>query len=139
MKSKVVLVDKAGNFSNPFEFSIECTGVARNALQSSPFGGAVSENPSALDSMIKSFQSRAGHLIVAIEGSSFSSFSVEIFDLHGQRIHHSMSKASETKVLNLSEAVEERLANGVYLYFVTAKKYDGTLVHSPIKKLILLN
>ncbi len=62
---------------------------------------------------------------------------LNIFNLSGRLIYHTdwVSNGFEWDLLNDRE---QRLANGVYLYVVTIRKQDGTILRSQVKKLVIL-
>jgi len=61
-----------------------------------------------------------------------------VFNLAGQRVYESGFVPSSTLGWNLLNQRGERVANGVYLYVVTAKGFDGVVIRSKAKKLVVL-
>ncbi len=70
-------------------------------------------------------------------GQGISSIGVEIYDLNGRRIF-AQEEAGTRLIWNLRRSDGERIANGVYLYTITAQGFDGSVIRSDIKKLLLL-
>jgi len=63
---------------------------------------------------------------------------VEIYDLAGKKVFASGTILGNTFEWHLQNNLGEVVANGVYLYIVTARGFDGKLVRSEVKKLIVL-
>jgi len=71
------------------------------------------------------------------EGQGIAGLEVEVFDLAGKRVFSSSAKGNKLD-WHLQSNEGSLVANGVYLYVVTVKGYDGTEVKSEIKKLVVL-
>jgi hypothetical protein len=64
-------------------------------------------------------------------------FSVMIFDLSGKLVFHS-GWVENGFTWNLLDNRGQPLANGVYLYVITYRREDGTILRSEVKKLVIL-
>ncbi|MCR4405219.1 MAG: PKD domain-containing protein [Candidatus Acetothermia bacterium] len=73
----------------------------------------------------------------SVEGSGIAEIAVEIFDLSGRTVFTSgwVGNAFEWHLLNTRGQI---VANGVYLYLVTVRGLDGALLHSGVRKLVVL-
>jgi hypothetical protein len=78
-----------------------------------------------------------GGMSVTVQGSGVESVRLQVFALDGKLV---LNKTVEGSYLQFSPLDDEGqpLANGVYLYVVTVKGYDGTEVKSEIHKLVVL-
>jgi hypothetical protein len=63
---------------------------------------------------------------------------VEVFNLAGRRIYDSGLVSGNSLYWDGLMSDGRRLANGVYLYVVTIRKQDGTILRSQVKKLVIL-
>ncbi len=107
-------------------------------------GGVVRIGP-AVPLVVERFLARPfGVGTAGIEGYRFSAegrgvraLSVEIFDLRGRAVLRS-GKTANGFVWQGRNRYGERLANGVYLYVVTAYGPRGEVVQSEVRKLVLL-
>lgn len=59
-----------------------------------------------------------------------------VYDLSGRRVAHEGAQGSELRFAGLSRD-GRRLAKGVYLYVVTVRGWDGTIVKSEVRKLVI--
>lgn len=73
-----------------------------------------------------------------VQGQGIAGIAVEIFDLAGQRVFDSGFTKGNRLDWHLQSENGLTVANGVYLYVVTVKGYDGTEVKSEIHKLVVL-
>jgi len=71
------------------------------------------------------------------EGSGIAGIKVEIFNLAGVRVFE-QEASSNTLEFNAMDNEGRPLANGVYLYVVTAKGFDGQTIRSGVRKLVIL-
>lgn len=72
-----------------------------------------------------------------VEASGAKDLSIQIFNLSGKLVFHTdwVENGFEWNLLNDRG---QRLANGVYLYVVYVKGWDGTVMRSEVKKLVIL-
>lgn len=73
-----------------------------------------------------------------VEGRGVAEIRAEVYDLSGARVFDSQFVAGNQLSWNLMNDRGEVLANGVYLYVLTVKGYDGGLLRGKIKKLVVL-
>ena len=74
----------------------------------------------------------------SVEGEALEGGRVEIFDLAGRSIFDSGMVGGDAFTWNLMSSQGEVLANGVYLYVVTVKGWDGQILRSEVRKLVIL-
>lgn len=89
---------------------------------------------------IKVFPNPLGSMHAAtfkVEGTRIASMKVEIFSLAGMKVFEQETSGS-TLGFHAIDDEDRQLANGVYLYVVTVKGYDGQVVRSKVKKLVVL-
>jgi hypothetical protein len=94
-------------------------------------GGLVNEELAPIRSL------GSGSFALEIEGATIASLVVDIFDLQGRRVAHHTAAGRRLEFL----AVDDHgtpLANGVYLYLITARLADGTTVRSEVRKLAIV-
>ena len=82
--------------------------------------------------------SPAGSLGVEVEGRNIESVRLEVFDLAGDRRYASAWAVGNRLTWNRLMSSGKPLANGVYLYIVTVRGYNGKIITSKVKKLVLL-
>ena len=75
--------------------------------------------------------------LFVVQGRGIESVQVQIFSLSGQRVFGSKEQRGRVLRWNLRNDWGEQLANGVYLYVITVKGYDGT-IHREVRKLVIL-
>lgn len=73
-----------------------------------------------------------------VEGQGIGSIQVEVFNLAGKRVFHSGFVSGDVLAWNLLSNQGKRVANGVYLYVVTIRGFNGEVVRSQVKKLVVL-
>ena len=71
------------------------------------------------------------------QGTGITGLSVQVFDLGGVTVFDREAAGQALVFQPLSQAGQP-LANGVYLYVVTAKGYHGQTIRSAVKKLVIL-
>jgi len=74
----------------------------------------------------------------AVAGQGIEDARVQIYDLAGQRIFDSGYEKGQTVEWHLNTDAGHLAANGVYLYAVTVRGYDGREVMSKVGKLVVL-
>jgi hypothetical protein len=62
---------------------------------------------------------------------------VEIFNLAGLSIFQAVANGNQL-LWDLADSSGAAVANGVYLYIITVRGYDGQVIKSEVKKLIVL-
>lgn len=72
-----------------------------------------------------------------VEGEGIESVQLQVFALSGKQVYASGLVEGHTLSWNLLSDQGKRLANGVYLYVVMVKGYDGKVVRE-VKKLVIL-
>jgi len=70
--------------------------------------------------------------------TTIHSAKLEIFDLTGREVYASAHSTGQSLRWNLRNNFGERVANGVYLYAITAYGANGMAVRSEVKKLAIL-
>ncbi len=80
----------------------------------------------------------ARHIVAFIaEGIGIKSIAVEIFDLRGRKIFSDEALSNEL-IWQLQSDHGTMVANGVYLYVVTVRGFDGSLIRREVRKLVVL-
>jgi GH25 family lysozyme M1 (1,4-beta-N-acetylmuramidase) len=77
-------------------------------------------------------------LVFAAVGDGIASLQVELFDLSGRKVFDSGEVQGNTFIWNLQNNAGRWLANGVYLYVVRVRGFNGELYVSEVKKLVVL-
>jgi|GEM_PF-448420 len=72
-----------------------------------------------------------------VEGSGIAKIQVGVYDLSGRVIFDS-GWVKNSFEWTLMSSQGQPIANGVYLYMVTVRSLDGTVVRSPVRKLVVL-
>jgi len=72
-----------------------------------------------------------------ITGTPAASIHVQVYDLNGKHVFSQKSEGSKIR-LRTSNPEGRLLAQGVYLYVVTVKGFDGSWATSEVRKLVLL-
>jgi hypothetical protein len=88
---------------------------------------------------VDSIVTRSGGLATTIEvqGSGIAGLELEVFDLAGRRVFSQRAAGNRLVFQGLDNA-GRALANGVYLYVVTARGYAGQAQRSEVRKLVVL-
>jgi len=73
-----------------------------------------------------------------VQGRGVEGIQVRVFNLAGAQVFDSGFVAGNTLEWNLMNGQGETVANGVYLYVVTVKGHDGSIIKSEIRKLVIL-
>ncbi|MEM4409629.1 MAG: hypothetical protein QXI19_12895, partial [Candidatus Caldarchaeum sp.] len=71
------------------------------------------------------------------ENTNFQAMKINIFSLSSQPVFHTDWVDNDFE-WNLLNDRGQRLANGVYLYVITYRKDDGTIIKREVKKLVVL-
>ncbi len=79
---------------------------------------------------------QGNHIRFFAEGTGIAWMQVEVFTLAGTKIFNDSVAGSEL-AWHLQDGHEQAVANGVYLYLVTAKDHRGVKIPSGLKKLIV--
>lgn len=79
-----------------------------------------------------------GQLVLNAHGQNISETTIQVFDLSGQRVLEHTSGGNQLRFSPFNE-MGQRWANGVYLYAVTAKGFNGQTYRSEVKKFAVLN
>jgi len=73
-----------------------------------------------------------------VEGSGIRDVAVQVFNLAGVKVFDSGFVHGNQLNWHLQNEDGFTVANGVYLYIVTVKGYDGTVIRSEVRKLVIL-
>ncbi|MBI1731121.1 CSLREA domain-containing protein [Candidatus Acetothermia bacterium] len=77
-------------------------------------------------------------ITVEAQGANIESTQLEVFDLNGVLIYQSGFSADQKMSWTMKNKSGARVANGVYLYRVTARGMNGQLIRSQMKMFLLL-
>ena len=80
---------------------------------------------------------QGGVFVVEANSADVVGIELEIFNLHGRRVAHPSAKGSRLKFQPIAEN-GAWLANGVYLYVVRVRGYDGEEYVSEVRKLVIV-
>jgi hypothetical protein len=103
--------------------SLASVGLSRKAL--------------SLDSVSLSLSLGGRAMTFTALGQGITGIGVDIFDLNGRRIHAQEIAGTRLR-WDLRRPNGELIANGIYLYVVTVRGRDGTILRSEVSKLALL-
>lgn len=73
-----------------------------------------------------------------VQGAGIQAMKVEVFGLSGERVFDSDFVSAHALNWNGLSREGTRVANGVYLYVVTVKGADGSVLRGEVKKLVVL-
>jgi hypothetical protein len=76
-------------------------------------------------------------LQVRVQGLGIAGVQLQVYDLSGRIVAYQSASGASLRWNGLSSH-GQTLANGVYLYVVTVKGYDGKVVNSEVRKLVIL-
>lgn len=62
----------------------------------------------------------------------------EVFDMKGHLVFRSSKENPYQLIWNLRDRMNRPVANGIYLYLITAYRSDGTPIRSEVKKLVVM-
>jgi len=80
---------------------------------------------------------QANGVRIAVQGEGIERMQLSVYDLSGQRVYR--QSTTETRLTwRLNTDGGHRVANGVYLYLVTAYGVDGQATRSEVRKLVVL-
>lgn len=82
-------------------------------------------------------QMRGQSLEFTVQGVGIAETVIELFTLAGTRIRQAAERG-QSVTLTLADERGRILANGVYLYVVTVRGWDGRELHSTVRKLVVL-
>lgn len=86
-----------------------------------------------------SIRQRQSHFMLEVEGADIASVNLQIFDLSGHRLLQKKQQGSRLSFwLVDADSMDRGLANGVYLYTVTAYGRDGRIERSQVEKFVFL-
>lgn len=80
---------------------------------------------------------RAGQLHVEAQGIGIESLRLQLFDLRGSLVID-RTRAGHALTIPLVTDTGRELANGVYLYVVTVRGFDGRVIRTEIQKIVVL-
>ncbi|MBI1729235.1 hypothetical protein HY229_08915 [Candidatus Acetothermia bacterium] len=99
---------------------------------------AASIQPASIQNVtLSSLGAHSSRYILSIDGKGDESARLQVFDSHGRLVYNGDFQPGSRLSWNGLDASGRRLANGVYLYWVTARNGDGKVVKSEIKKLVV--
>lgn len=78
-----------------------------------------------------------GIIALNVQGQGIERVNLQVFDLIGTRLIDQTVSGAQMR-LAARNAAGCSLSNGVYLYVVTIYGYDGTTIHSEVRKLVVL-
>ncbi len=86
---------------------------------------------------VQAFPAGSAAVTFRVQGEGIKDIQVRIFNLAGRLVFHTdwVENGFGWKLQNNQG---RRLANGVYLYVVTVRGYDGQVVRSEVRKLVVL-
>jgi len=92
------------------------------------------------NSMLKAIriQSQRREVTFLAQGQGIASLRVEIFNLAGRRIFAQEAVGTQL-AWDLKTSEGQPVANGVYLYLVTVHDSEGRMLHSEVRKLVVLH
>jgi hypothetical protein len=76
-------------------------------------------------------------LVFSAVGDGIASLQVELFDLSGRKVFDSGEVQGNTFIWNLQNNAGRWLANGVYLYVVRVRSFNGKIYTSEVRKLAI--
>ena len=105
-------------------------------------GGAISAAQLSLKTLsldsITLMSNPMRHAITFVaHGQGIIYMDVEIFNLNGQRVF-SQEAAGSRLAWNLRASNGQHVANGVYLYTISVRGFDGAVIRTEVKKLVVL-
>lgn len=77
------------------------------------------------------------HVLVEAHGEGIASVQLQLFDLSGKQLLNQASNTT-TLMLPIRDSTGQLLANGIYLYVVRVRGYDGREYVSEVHKLVIL-
>ncbi len=72
-----------------------------------------------------------------VHGTGIKQINVQVFSLTGQRVYSS-GWVADGHEWQLESTAGQKVANGVYLYLVTVRGFDGRRVQTQVKKLLIV-
>lgn len=77
--------------------------------------------------------------IFTVEGQGIKSLQTEVFEISGRKVFDSGEVQGNTFTWNLQNNAGQRLANGIYLYVVRVRGFNGEEYVSEVRKLVILH
>lgn len=74
----------------------------------------------------------------AVEGQGIEAIKVEIYNLNGASVYDSGFIGGNELAWHLQDMDGDIVANGIYLYIVTVRGYNGEIVRNEVQKLVIL-
>ncbi|MCR4405218.1 MAG: dockerin type I domain-containing protein [Candidatus Acetothermia bacterium] len=123
--------------------SADVAEIARKAITAEAASAAAealgkATSPTELQIRAVALSSSSGTLGFRVEGQGIAAAKVEIYSLSGKRLFDSGFAAGTSLEWNMRTAQGALLANGVYLYVVTVRGYNGELATTGVRKLVIL-
>jgi hypothetical protein len=75
---------------------------------------------------------------IEVHGSGIAGIELQVFNLAGQLVFDERTSGNRLVFQGLDERSRQSLANGVYLYAVTARGFDDQVRRTEVKKLVVL-
>jgi hypothetical protein len=124
---------KTGNIT------VKWTDTAQNLAQQAVFGAQVQAVTTLSPLAVQMIELRpvGNSWELQVHGEGVAATQLEVFDLSGRKIFDQQASGVTLQFSGLGSS-GERLANGVYLYVVTVKGWDGSIIRSEVRKLVIL-
>jgi len=145
----LVVIDRQGHESQPKQFNFECVNNARTLGIKSAADVVANGIPAPLIDLdneattlsVQALQLNAqgaGGYMLSVQGQGVASVQLQVFNLSGDVVFDDTTSGNALRWQGL-DVGGNTLSNGVYLYVVTVKGYDGKVVRSQVKKLMILH
>jgi hypothetical protein len=82
--------------------------------------------------------SQAQRFILQVRGQAIASTRLQVFDSQGRLVYDSDFVPGSNIYWEAQGARGRPLANGIYLYVVTVRGFDGRIIQSEVKKFVVL-
>ncbi len=109
-------------------------------LATGVFGASLGHAPASLAVSSIRALGLGGHrpgLLVEVRGQGIAGVQLQLFNLGGQMIVNQSATGPRLRWNGLSSS-GRTLANGVYLYLVTVRGLDGSVIRSEVRKLVIM-
>ncbi len=120
-----------------FSCVICTTSFSSSSLSSTETGKEESTESVLAIHGVKALSSSLREMTFEVQGRGIASLRVDIYDLNGRAIFTQESMGSRL-TWNLRTQDGKILANGVYLYVVAVRGFNGEVIRSQVKKLVIL-